>query len=117
MSIVLKIKDLAEDRAMTLTELERKLDFGQGTIRRWDKSTPSADKLDQVATYFNVSTDYLLGRETYEDMKLNQARADFSDDEFTGKYRMAKSEVQEDKREKFSRELSDYMNYLKQKYE
>ena len=79
MSIVLKIKELAEDRMMTITELERKLDFGQGTIRRWDKSTPSADKLDKVATYFDVSVDYLLGRESYEDMKLNQARADFAD--------------------------------------
>ncbi|HAQ8710598.1 TPA: helix-turn-helix transcriptional regulator, partial [Enterococcus faecium] len=29
---------------------------------RWNKSTPSGDKIQKVADYFNVSTDYLLGR-------------------------------------------------------
>lgn len=79
MSITNKIRDLADDRKMSIAELERKLNFSQGSIRKWDVSTPGADKLDQVASYFDVSVDYLLGRESYEDMKLNQARADFAD--------------------------------------
>lgn len=79
MSITNKIRELAQDRMMSIAELERKLNFSQGSIRKWDVSTPGVDKLDQVATYFDVSVDYLLGRESYEDMKLNQARADFAD--------------------------------------
>lgn len=79
MSITNKIRDLADDRKMSIAELERKLNFSQGSVRKWDVSTPGVDKLDQVATYFDVSVDYLLGRESYEDMKLNQARADFAD--------------------------------------
>ena len=36
------------------------------TIVRWDKSSPTTDKLQKVADYFGVSIDYLLGRELNE---------------------------------------------------
>ncbi|OSH08194.1 Cro/Cl family transcriptional regulator [Enterococcus faecalis] len=45
-----------------MSELERKTDLGNGTISRWDTRTPGVDKLKKVADYFDVSTDYLLGR-------------------------------------------------------
>lgn len=62
MGILDKIKVLANEQALTLAELERKLDFSNGSLRKWDTSTPSSDKIEKVADYFNVSTDYLLGR-------------------------------------------------------
>ena len=62
MSILNKIKALADERALTLAELERKLDFSNGSLRKWSTSTPSGDKIEKIADYFNVSTDYLLGR-------------------------------------------------------
>lgn len=62
MTLLEKVKDLCESHDETLASLERKLDFGNGTIRRWDATTPSGDKLAKVADYFNVSIDYLLGR-------------------------------------------------------
>ncbi|MGX7738084.1 helix-turn-helix domain-containing protein [Enterococcus faecalis] len=40
MSIVDRIKMLASQKKMTLTELERKLDFSQSSIRKWDKQPP-----------------------------------------------------------------------------
>ena len=46
---------------MTIAELERKLDFSQGSISKWDKQSPSSERLQKVANYFSVSTDYLLG--------------------------------------------------------
>lgn len=77
MNIVDKIKVLAKERNLTLAELERKLDFGNGTIARWRTRTPGADKLKLVAEHFNVSVDYLIGRESYEQMKFDQANRDF----------------------------------------
>lgn len=62
MSIVDKVKELASQKSMTLTELERKLDFSQSSIRKWDKQPPGVKKLQKVADYFDVTTDYLLGR-------------------------------------------------------
>mgnify|MGYP000929801293 CR=1 FL=1 len=62
MSLLDRIKLLASTHQLSLAELERKLDFSNGSLRKWDSSTPSGDKIEKVADYFNVSTDYLLGR-------------------------------------------------------
>ncbi|NMG96082.1 helix-turn-helix domain-containing protein [Streptococcus pneumoniae] len=42
--------------------MERNLNFSNGSLRKWETSTPSGDKIEKIADYFNVSTDYLLGR-------------------------------------------------------
>lgn len=47
---------------MRVTDLEDALGIGRNTIYQWNKRTPGSDKLQKVADYFNVSTDYLLGR-------------------------------------------------------
>lgn len=65
MTLLDRIKMLCDSKGESLASLERKLDFGNGTIRRWGETTPSGDKLVKVADYFHVSTDYLLGRESY----------------------------------------------------
>ena len=62
MSLLDRIKLLASTHQLSLAELERKLNFSNGSLRKWDSSTPSGDKIEKVADYFNVSTDYLLGR-------------------------------------------------------
>ena len=56
------IKILANDRKITVAELERKLDLSNGSISKWAKSTPNSKYLEKVADYFDVSVDYLLGR-------------------------------------------------------
>ena len=56
------IKDLAVKKRMSVAELERTLGFGNGSISKWNKQSPSVDKLNKVANYFDVSIDYLLGR-------------------------------------------------------
>ncbi len=62
MSIVDKIQALCEEKGITFAALERSCDLSNGSIRRWEKSIPSIDKLEKIADYFKVSTDYLLGR-------------------------------------------------------
>lgn len=62
MALVERIRILADEKDTTLVGLERSLDFSRGSIRKWDNSSPSVDKLDKVAKYFNVSIDYLLGK-------------------------------------------------------
>lgn len=65
MTLLDRIKQLCDAKGETLASLERKMDFGNGTIRRWCDTTPSGDKLVKIADYFHVSVDYLLGREEY----------------------------------------------------
>ncbi len=62
MNVLERVKALADHQDLSIPELEKKLGFGNGSIYKWGKSMPSADKLSAVADFFNVSTDYLLGR-------------------------------------------------------
>ena len=61
-----RVKKLAEIRGVGLPKIESELGFGNGTIVKWDKNAASAEKLAMVAEYFNVSVDYLLGRDPIE---------------------------------------------------
>ncbi|MEB6060816.1 helix-turn-helix domain-containing protein [Staphylococcus pseudoxylosus] len=63
MNTVQIIRNLCSQNGITIAELERKLDFSNGQIARWKKSTPGVDRLKKVADYFDVSVDYLLDRE------------------------------------------------------
>lgn len=55
-----RVKELANQRGISLPALEAELGFGNSTIVKWDKSTPNAEKLNAVAKYFGVTMDYLL---------------------------------------------------------
>lgn len=86
MTLLDRIKELCNERGETLASLERKMDFGNGTIRRWGDTTPSGDKLARVADFFHVSVDYLLGRESQQYLPTN----DDPDENFTILSRNAK---------------------------
>lgn len=66
MTLKERIKKLANSEGLSIPKLEEELGFGGGTISRWDKSAPSADKLSKIADRFGVTVDYLLGRELTE---------------------------------------------------
>lgn len=62
MTVFDRVKKLAEKQKISIVELEEKLDFGRNSLYSWKKKTPNGDRLKKVADYFNVTTDYLLGR-------------------------------------------------------
>lgn len=67
MDILERVKDLCFKQGLTVAELERKADLGNGSVRRWDKSIPAADKLQRAAQTLGTSMDYLLtGKEPQE---------------------------------------------------
>lgn len=45
----------------SVRKLEEKIGLSNGTIASWKKSSPSKSKMEQVADFFGVSVDYLLG--------------------------------------------------------
>ncbi len=55
-----KVKRLCDEKNIKVSKLEKILEFGNGTIHKWEKASPSADKIKVVADYFNVTTDWLL---------------------------------------------------------
>lgn len=66
MTLKERIRILAKEFGISIPNLESVLGFGSGTISKWDKSAPSADKLQKVAEYFNVTLDYLMKGESAE---------------------------------------------------
>ncbi|HEV9603079.1 TPA: helix-turn-helix domain-containing protein [Streptococcus pneumoniae] len=57
-----KIKELAKKRGIPLTKLEESLGYSTNYFYTLKTKTPNSERLQQIADYFNVSTDYLLGR-------------------------------------------------------
>lgn len=60
-----RVRSLAKERGTSVFKLEESLGFGNGTISRWDKSSPSVEKLQSVARVLNVSIPFLLGDVLY----------------------------------------------------
>ena len=59
--------ELRQDRGLTQKELGKILSVSTGTISNYENGVhyPDLEKLVQLADYFQVSTDYLLGRREY----------------------------------------------------
>jgi len=64
-----RVKELCTNNSITLAQLEKKLSLGNGTLSRWNKSSPSIDKVQEVANYFNLSIDCLVGNEEIQKKK------------------------------------------------
>ena len=59
--------ELRQDRGLTQKELGKILSVSTGTISNYENGVhyPDLEKLVQLADYFRVSTDYLLGQKEY----------------------------------------------------
>lgn len=58
-----RIKELAKKRGVNLQKVSEDLGFSTNYLYSLkNKKTPSAEHLAKIAEYFNVSTDYILGR-------------------------------------------------------
>lgn len=75
-----KLRDLCEERNMTVNELVRILDLSSGSPTAWKSgSAPRQSTVMKLADYFGVTTDYLLGKE--EQKKSALSEADLTEDE------------------------------------
>ncbi|MCV5952208.1 XRE family transcriptional regulator [Lactococcus petauri] len=63
MTVYDRVKELASQRKMTIAEVEKALGMGLNSLYSWRKKKPNSASLEKAADYFNVSVDYLLGRE------------------------------------------------------
>lgn len=106
MNIVERIKFLQKEKdgKVSLNALEKQLDIGKSTISSWEKKQPSADKLAKLADYFNVSTDYLLGRTEEPNFISKHAASTVGNIEY------------DDLPEEAIEEMENYREYLREKY-
>ena len=57
-----KIKELSKKQGVSLQKVAEDLGFSVNYLYTLKEKTPKSDRLQEIADYFNVSTDYLLGR-------------------------------------------------------
>lgn len=58
-----RIQELAKKKDKNLKEISLELGYSKNYLYTLKTKEPAADKLRVLADYFNVSVDYLLGRE------------------------------------------------------
>ena len=61
---MLRIKELRKEKGISQEELANAINVKNYTIGNWerDRAEPSIEAIMQMADYFEVSTDYILGR-------------------------------------------------------
>ncbi|MDK1716376.1 helix-turn-helix domain-containing protein [Dellaglioa algida] len=62
MTLFDRIKTLSNKKYKNVKEVATELGFSENLFYKWKTSEPKARDVQKVADYFNVSTDYLLGR-------------------------------------------------------
>lgn len=83
MTVYDRVKELASQRKMTIAEVEKALGMGLNSLYSWRKKKPNSASLEKAADYFNVSVDYLLGREEVKPVNepIDLAKVANSDDD------------------------------------
>ncbi len=64
MEFAFRLKQLRDEKDISQAALAKSIDIGASTVAMWETGEryPTAQYLDKVANFFDVSTDYLLGR-------------------------------------------------------
>lgn len=67
MDLYSRIQELCSKAGISISELEKEIGIGNRTIYNWKNVSPSIDKVERIADYFNVDIDYILGRNNESD--------------------------------------------------
>ncbi|GGD06109.1 helix-turn-helix domain-containing protein [Enterococcus wangshanyuanii] len=73
MNLFDRVSQLSKKQGLSLVELAEKLDLSRHAFYSWKTSSPKAETLQKVAEYFEVSTDYLLGRTDNPNVTTNDS--------------------------------------------
>jgi len=76
-----RIKELAKKQGLSINLLEEKLGYSRNTIYNLKNSKPSTERISEIADYFNVSTDYLLGRTDNPTIAKDETIAGYTSDD------------------------------------
>ena len=102
------VKDLCEKQGISLNTLEDKLKLGKNSLYGLKRNQPSAERLQQIADYFNVSTDYLLGR-TKNPYTSNDDLMNTQELETLIMFRKETEDMSDDEKERFNKALFSMM--------
>ncbi|HAP4258864.1 TPA: helix-turn-helix transcriptional regulator, partial [Enterococcus faecalis] len=103
MTLFERISYLAKKQGLSVFDLAEKLNLSRNSIYSWKKSSPKAETLEKVAEYFDVTTDYLLGRTD------NPNSDNLEEDEITTFFRVNTEDLTESEKDQLREELKEYL--------
>ncbi|MBJ0389651.1 helix-turn-helix transcriptional regulator, partial [Enterococcus faecalis] len=107
MTLFERISYLAKKQGLSVFDLAEKLNLSRNSIYSWKKSSPKAETLEKVAEYFDVTTDYLLGRTD------NPNSDNLEEDEITTFFRVNTEDLTESEKDQLREELKEYLEFMK----
>lgn len=104
--LYLRVKELAAQKKVSLAQIERDLNFSNGIISTWKNRNASQDKIESLANYFGVTTDYLLGKTDTPQYASNDIKN-------TGLFRKAvkDNELSGSEQESLAEDMNDYLRF------
>jgi len=69
-----RICELIKKKGMSISAVEKQLGFGNGAIKRFEKNSPSIDKVISLSNFLNVSIDYLVyGKDRFNNTNISNS--------------------------------------------
>lgn len=109
--LVNRIKEQAKKKDKNLKEVAVAIGLSENAIYKWTTQSPNSETLEKVADYFNVSTDYLLGRTDNPKVNNGDSVEQDSEDNF-----LVAAHMDDDLSEEELEEVRQYIEFLKSKH-
>ena len=71
-----RVKELREKAGLSMDQLAKQLGITKSRVNMWENNgtVPRMNVLVELAKFFNVTTDYLLGNDDTSNLSLNNTR-------------------------------------------
>ena len=103
------LKSLALKNKKSFNQIEKDLGYGKNTLYNYKKQNPTQERLLEIAEYFGVTVDYLLGR---EESKNNEELTEEEND-LVAAFRMERKDMTKEEQIQFNKALKNMMKVAK----
>lgn len=106
-----KVRELARKKGLSLNQVEEKLGYSKNTLYSLKRQKVSSERLQEIVDYFNVSTDYLLGRTDNPRIASDASIIDTDpiEEQTLVMFRKETEDMSDDEKERFNKALSRMM--------
>ncbi|REC31311.1 transcriptional regulator [Enterococcus pseudoavium] len=107
MTLFERVSELSKKQDKSLKVVAEELGLSRHAFYSWKTSSPKAESLEKVANYFDVTTDYLLGR---TDMpSSDDKKNDSSEDNLTEFFKAETKGMTDEEIATLKKEWKDYL--------
>ncbi|MGM0169000.1 hypothetical protein IGI39_003316 [Enterococcus sp. AZ135] len=107
MTLFERVSELSKKQGKSLKDVATELGLSRHAFYSWQTSSPKAESLEKVANYFNVTTDYLLGRT--DKPSPDEKKPDSSKDNLTEFFKAETEGMTDDEIATLEKEWKDYL--------